>query len=99
MQNSMSPVFTHAVIERLHTSNRSVAVLDLSHQERDEDLINALVRLLLDNGTIVVLRFQDCYMTDRVAVDQFLSRLLLRGMSFAVALPSIGIDEMYRIRI
>jgi hypothetical protein len=97
MQHSISPLLVRAVIECLRVSNRSVAVVDLSHQELDADLIDALVQLLLDNRAIAALDFQDCRITDPAILDGFLRRLLPRGRPLRVALPSIDIEEMYRI--
>jgi hypothetical protein len=81
-----------AVFDSLSRGNRTVAMIDISNNRLDKEVVDALVQLLLDNRALGEVAWTDCEFEDLEGLSQSCRRLLARGMPLTLSNPGGGQD-------
>jgi hypothetical protein len=96
--NSLTAAEVVTVLEVFKKQNRTVTVLELSHNAFDDKAIHELADVLIHNRVIMRVALQNIGFTDPVSLEGFLKRVAQRGTPLEIPAPRPDLEEMLRSR-
>jgi hypothetical protein len=81
-----------AVFDSLCRGNRTVAIIDISRNRLDNEVVDVLAQLLLDNRALGQVAWKGCEFEDLGGLVQAFRKLLGRGMPVTLSNPGGGQD-------